>query len=358
MRSIGLELEICGQTWKQGEEIANEVSWRLHLDGSIPKKNLKRKCECVKVAVCGQCSQKQENCKCCSCSFRCSTNCYVIIHVGSITSHFRGHAGDVLRCYACGTTRTKAQFEKEVEKHFGKNKKNCACASQSKWDQRKRLPECECTRRVPGYELVSPVIRNKGRLKENLAKIFKGLRENARLNGVRFYASHARSEHSTGFHVHLDAGNLRCNYYERSPERDARLVVLALYIQDHWDELAAKHPRVLRKHRKNNVYARFFRTVRGHLNRKVEELYRDVRQSDRYQTVNFEAMSKHGTIEFRSGYVPTKAEDAYAWAMFLHDLVETVNANSFIDLTVSEAYTKLNALLYPAPVEVPELIAA
>lgn len=354
MRSIGLELEICGQTWKQGEVIANEVSWRLHSDGSIPQKNLKRKCECVKVAVCRECNLKQEDCKCCSCSFTCSDRCYAQITVGSFERYYRNGPTRVHRCYNCGVSRTKAQFEKDVKKHLGKNKEKCNCAKN--WDARKVLPDCECTRRVPGYELVSPVIRNKGRLKENLSKIFKGLRENARLNGVRFYAN--RSEHSTGFHVHLDAGNLRCNYYERHPERDARLVVLALYIQDHWDDLAAKHPRVLRKHRKNNVYARFFRTVRGHLNRKVEELYRDVRQSDRYQTLNFEAMSKHGTIEFRSGYVPTKAEDAYEWAIFLHDLVETVNANSFKDLTLQEAYTKLNALLYPVPVEVPELIAA
>lgn len=353
-RKIGLEFEICGQEWKQGEQIIEKVTrkkWELHDDGSIPYVRLKRECHCDKSRVCHYCSGKEDTCQCCLCSVKCP-NCNYSTSIKDIV-YFRTHGhyqGKQNPCWYCH----KEIPQEVVDKVSSSCKKTGYCSFQYRSD----TARCNCKQEVSGFELVSPPFSGEREF-NTVKRIFTQLKKNAKENGVKFRSLRPRSETGTGFHVHVDASDL-FQYKNRviCKEKAAKTMAICLYIQERWEILSKNNSSVLTKSRKNWVYAEPY-PLRYQQGKTLEEIYSYFRGDyERYRTVNLESLDKHGTLEFRSGYMPLRAADAIKWAKFCRDLVDSVAKSNleFKGKQVKEAMAMIDELL--APAKVPEMQTA
>ena len=168
------------------------------------------------------------------------------------------------------------------------------------------------------FELVSPILAGENGLKE--------------LETVCWVLDicDAKVNDSCGFHVHMDAAAFSCACCKKPPEPYKHLEHL----------IDAFMPRA----RRNNTYCKSLSGVsdeRIKAVRTIDDL-QEVFNNDRYHKVNFEAYSRHRTVEFRQHSGTTNFTKMENWIRFLNGLITFAKSSSLPSRMTLEGLPFLN----------------
>lgn len=328
-RRVGVELEISGQTYEEGERHFSgcELGWDTHEDQSIPKVNRDQDCECDRTPLCDHCDYSQENCSCCFCRVTCpdcsrTYSMYQYMYYGR-----------------CNTYNCTARHD------WAAIRGQCTC--RANWGDHCYVPECDCgaDERCEGVELVSSPTSDISILNKDLETIYEGLHTTSKKWGFPFAVWDEYERQCCGLHVHVESRDLEGVHK-----------ALALhYIQERWPALQQQFPGVLPSFRKD---FRFTRWLTPRSNESLAAFYMRARGEERYKSVNITGNKQPHTIEFRVGFVPQTAKEVTDWVAFCRDLVEKIVAIPYSELatvTPDEGLTILeNKIKEPEKQEVVE----
>ena len=173
------------------------------------------------------------------------------------------------------------------------------------------------------FELVSPILVGENGLKELETVCWVLDICNAKVND------------SCGFHVHMDAASFNLDTWKN----------LALTYKHLEHLIDAFMPRT----RRNNTYCKTLSGVSDERIKSVRTIdgLREVFNNDRYHKVNFEAYSRHRTVEFRQHSGTTNFTKMENWIRFLNGLITFAKRSSlpsrmtleglpFLDFSVNE----------------------
>jgi hypothetical protein len=326
-RRVGLELEVCGQTFCQASSIIEKCSlsgWNTHEDASIPKVytygSLAKFCH--EPRVCSYCDRNERDCSCCSCPLTC-TKCNNTYTYQNLVAH--------QNCpnYACrmrgGLSRTEVDGLLE-------SRGKCTCSFSS----RSYAVDCDCSDdRCDGVEIVSPATNDYVTLEKDLNIIYKELINNAQNSGHHFSSfddDDGYGDYSTGYHVHVESEDLTLE----------QKGLLVLYVQTHFEELQRKWPDLLPDWRRDWRYTHW---VTCYHEDSLHDFSYRARHGERYKAVNITGNKIEATVEFRIAFMPSTAEEAFTWMEFCRDLVDNVStfsafrsANAMESLEAFEAH--------------------
>ena len=154
------------------------------------------------------------------------------------------------------------------------------------------------------FELVSPILVGENGLKELETVCWVLDICNAKVND------------SCGFHVHMDAASFNLDTWKN----------LALTYKHLEHLIDAFMPRT----RRNNTYCKTLSGVSDERIKSVRTIdgLREVFNNDRYHKVNFEAYSRHRTVEFRQHSGTTNFTKMENWIRFLNGLITFAKRSS------------------------------
>ncbi len=298
-RLMGMEFEVSGITFDNAAEIISisNRTWKVHSDCSIPQLG-KPQCTCtnIDVIVCSRCGSERELCEC---SCRCHVSCQNLKCFDYGVAYRREYWNT--HCRRCGTPIPSEDCSGECFDYYSRRRRGCNCGWESK------------SAKFCGAELVSPPGKTEEFL-EMAQTIFQRAIDSAKANGCIHNTVELDRDRATGFHVHIDARDL-------SPEQIALCVPL---MERQLQELAQEFPSVLPDWRNKGFYYCQLANPKDEM--PLKKLHQDERDGCRYKAVNLDSLDKHGTIEFRIGFMPDTAEEAISWARRCRELVDSVAA--------------------------------
>lgn len=298
LRLVGVELEVSNLTLNSARQICKELSarnWKVQEDGSIPRVT---HCPCVGAdeCVCGS----EIPCSCvCTCFAgveqvyprrywvgNVSYFCRLAFHtqgttffIPQFTWVFPGNSPvehlvadelmgfespELLEPETCGFCTSGG----ECQEQYYCEQRTCHCLQ----------GDCDCPF-VHGSEIVSPPFKTqKGfeKLEEICVEVF-------RAGGRAQNGDNSDPSHCTGLHVHIDARDLTVS--------EAVAIQKEFHTNAVWGFHEA-HPSIIPEWRLEKKWCK--------LEPHTEE--------DRYKACNLLSLTRHGTIEFRIGYLGTLAE--------------------------------------------------
>lgn len=296
-RLVGIELECTGVSVEQLENITHGISkreWNVVHDGSIP--SIAATCAHRREGrTCLNCNKVQAECKCCRALIRCynrdcgSNYCY---------SNWARYG------HKCPNCREAMPLIFNV----------CACNGQGNcsdehWQGCSTQQRCSCPTQYRGAEIVSPP----GKTEAFFAKakeIFDQVVFQAKENGSCH--KHKSGDNATGYHVHVDARDL-------SQDQCALVVV---FFNHMLADFRRQYPSILPKWRTENFYYCQRNSCLEPRN-SLETVFSN-NSRNRYRQVNLASLRKHGTIEFRVGYLPDTGDEVVSWAKACRALVDKV----------------------------------
>lgn len=301
-RLVGIELECTGCSSGQLQEVIRSVqgsrNWHVVHDGSIP--HVRAKCVHNRETKCIWCQLNKEECKCCRFHYTCSNrSCW--------TAPLENWRQYNYRCPYCQhphdfSTRPPDQRCTCIDENHGPCPHN--------WTSYCSVDNtCGCPEWWTGGEVVSPPGKTEAFF-SIAEKIFDGIVQRAKDNSSSH--KHRDGDRATGFHVHVDASGL---------DRKQHAMVIVLW-KMMLDDLQQQFPKILPKWRTENfTYCKI--NERFNPQTKLDAIY-SANTGDRYRQINLDSLRKHGTLEFRVGYLPDTGEEVVAWAKACREIVDKV----------------------------------
>lgn len=322
-RLVGLEFEVCGQDDYHGERaISGFYDWECKDDGSIPEAPRTGGCDCDRTPLCERCDRPQGECECCTCNISCP-DCGYTWEISSWQWERENSMTDDSEDIPCPHSHYARRCKGTIKVSLlEKKEKECTCSED--FCGRSYTPDCECEDYFDGYELVSPPGAGESFFND-AATIYNRIIEYSKETNHNFRA--VDGDCATGYHVHCDASDLTLNH----------IAMLTVWFQEHSEQISRRFPDAVPLWRTDFYYCREIHYSRDwDQSRFIDQA---INRYERYQMVNLQSYEKHGTVEFRIGYMPSSAEAMVEWAkycQFLTDCAASVPLESFKDLEMGD----------------------